>query len=142
MKADRKRLYDLAVVQWVLGERVGKSRVSLELDCHLIFHCFKKVLWLAVRTVVVSHGCDQATQVMGMPVCPVGGDDGTNGNLQFFKLASCTWVVQLKAEVGAIHRVQSAIGELIDLLAFAKEGAFCKVVGGNDCLVEVGVKVL
>lgn len=64
------------------------------------------------------------------------------GNAAFQAACYCNCVVQVKAEVAAAHRVQYAIGELIDLFSFAKTVTFCKIVSGNDCFGEVGAKVL
>jgi len=124
----------------VFCQRVGKGRISFELNGHLLLHGFKEFLRLASSAIVVSNGCDQAVEVVGVTICFVGRDDGGDGNFQLFKLATRSRVVQIKAEVGTINRVQATVSKLVNFFAFAKASAFLKVVRGDDCVVQVCVK--
>lgn len=91
---------------------------------------------------MVGNRRNQAVEVVGVTICLVGRDDGRDGNFQLFKLATRSRVVQIKAEVGTINRVQSAVGKLMNFFAFAKASAFFKIVRGDNSVVEVCVKKL
>lgn len=131
-----------AVMQRVLGQCVGEGSICAKLPGHFVLQRFKIILRLAAAAVVVCHRGDEPVQVMAMAVGPVGGDDGRHWDLHIFKPAGCTGEVQVKAHIGAVHGIESAVGELADLLALAKAGAFGEVVSGHDGFVEVGVEVL
>jgi hypothetical protein len=76
-----------------------------------------------------------------MAIAAVGRDNRRRGNFQLLKLATCLWVVQIEAEVFSVDGIQTAVCELTDFFSLAEKRSLLEVVGGDDCCVEVIVKI-
>lgn len=89
---------------------------------------------------MISNRGIEPVEHMAMPVLPVHCNDGGGRQAGIFKPEGGCGLVEVKAEISSVDRIQSAVGELIDLLAFAKLGAFGEIVRGDYCLIEVIVE--
>lgn len=114
---------------------MGECVVALELVRHFQFDCFKEFLWLAACLGVVSNRCHELIQIVSVAVDFVGRDDGWHWDAQFFEFSASAGIVQVKAEVLAVHRIETAVGELVYFFTLAKKGSLSEIVGGDDCFV-------
>jgi len=76
-----------------------------------------------------------------MPVPAVHCDDRGCGQVDILKLECGCRAIEVKTEIGTVDWIQSAVGELFDLPAFAELGAFGEIVGGDYGLIQMVVEV-